>query len=413
MRTTTPSYNSTFQFFQNLSLKLSVQKKFSKMSPFLLSHLSHRIAKQLVQVPTNDDARSHRHIVKMLVTIVTVYSVCMLPHHLLWIIKEFHPMDKTKWRLVSSILYLFIYSNSVANPVIFFFYNKESRYHLKRFCKKFCCCARNMELPFEIGIMKWSATWNSKTDSMNPQERKISKAEQRKLDHLYLEKPGDSDLGVSLPWEAQMVNSQASNTDEFQEYRECDTLTAPTHDTSLFTFNPVASLIDTSEPSQTFSSPATTQNPKLPTEEGKENPRKVPPNPAFHDNDKEEEICVEVESSSSGDGTGRVESIIKEMMEDVAQEMRKDVNSADTGICLLESFFQLDDGSSNGELETAEDDDPRNAGVLCVETRKGQISSSQDLIKELICFLENSPHGTERDICALQEHLRTLPETRM
>ena len=175
----------------------------------------------------------------MLVTIVTVYSICMLPHHLFWIVTGLQDVKPTVYETLSSVSYLFTYSNSIANPLVFFFYNKESRYHLRRCVVRLgCCWARTIEVPFEI--KKWSATSSahSKSDTPHTYEMRSSKA-RLKLDQLFPTKPGDSDLGVSLPWEAQVLNSHVSSdyfpssppVSEHYEYTG-NTLGPPSDDTT-------------------------------------------------------------------------------------------------------------------------------------------------------------------------------------
>lgn len=180
-----------------------------------------------MRVPSRDDERCHRRIVKMLVTIVTVYSVCMLPHHVYWIFTSIHPnVDQSASKIVSSVSYLFTYSNTVANPIVFFIYNTESHYYLKRMSRKFCC-GRTVNITFELE--KWSISWSGATKSDSPRsfDTKTTNDEQ-KLKQLFPPKPSDSDVGVSLPWEAQILNSP-----ELLSYREYSSSTHFKHSQSM------------------------------------------------------------------------------------------------------------------------------------------------------------------------------------
>ena len=321
-------------------------------------------------------------------------------------------MPEDSYGVIGTIAYLFTYSNSVANPVIFFWYNKESRYHLRRFCRKCCCCSRNVGLPFEIRINKWSATWsgNSKTDLNNPHESKhIVKADHMKLNPFQV-KPGDSDLGVSLPWEAQILNSHTSCNDEYQDITR-DTLPLPVQNHFVYTSYPPASPIGKVVPRDSCSppqgeTPGVVEPSEIATEEGKEAPEKVERVLSFEDAKEEEE------ESSSEDETKRVEDLIKKMMDDITFEMTKDMtNNTDNGINVFDHFSQLNDSSSTFELET--EDEADRGSVTCLETGPQKIFSSQDLIKDMISLFDNAPQGTDGDISALREHLRNLPETRM
>ena len=348
----------------------------------------------------------------------------MLPHHLFWIINEFNTMPADSYGVIDTIAYLFTYSNSVANPVIFFWYNKESRYHLRRFCLKCCCCSRNTGLPFEVRINKWSATssGNSKTDLSNPHEGKhIAKADHMKLNPFQV-KPGDSDLGVSLPWEAQILNSHTSCNDEYQDITR-DTLPLPVQNhfvyTSYLPGSPIAKVVprDDFSPQQGETS-GVVEPSEIATEEGEEAPEKVERVLSFEDvkeeGEEEKEEEEEEDDDDDDDETKRVEDLIKKMMDDITFEMTKDVtNNTDNGVNVFDRFSQLNDSSSTFELETGDEAETDYGSVTCLETGPQKIFSSQDLIKDMISLFENSPQGTDGDRSALREHLKNLPETRM
>ena len=418
----------------------------------------HRIAKELVHVPTQDDVRSHRHIVKMLVTIVTVYSVCMLPHHLFWIVIGFaQDVDDTVKDTVSSVSYLFTYSNSVANPVVFFFYSKESRYHLRRYINKLFC-TRSMDVPFEI--KKWSATWSgaSRSDSQRQQERKSSK-DHLKLDKLFPPKPGDSDLGVSLPWEAQVMTSQASS-DGYRDYFS----SPPIHEHSLAPDDPLEYANDPTNPFMYAGVPQLTRT--YPSEttldmahenedsfidgrtctgditEGGESKDEDfgeemggCDEPFYDDkdevfvhttNENEEKVLfgncqknlagdqdeylddeipsddeeVETASNCSEDDATRVQHMIERMMQDIRHELKHD--GAMNGMKKLEDILSLNESSSNGEWEAMNCGEGLNGSVTHIET------SAQNLVKDVM-----GCHGGEKDMNGFREHFENSPETRM
>ena len=71
----------------------------------------------------------------MLAIIVLVFAICTLPHHLMWLILDFSAgtLWVHFWDLLN-IMYIFTYTNSVANPIVFFVFNEELR---KMMLKKF------------------------------------------------------------------------------------------------------------------------------------------------------------------------------------------------------------------------------------------------------------------------------------
>jgi hypothetical protein len=388
----------------------------------------------------------------MLVTIVTVYGVCMLPHHLFWIVAGLESIDPTTKTTVWSLSYLFTYSNSVANPLVFFFYNKESRYHLRRFFKKIFC-ARTMEVPFEI--KKWSATWSgvSRTDSQRPNDRRSSK-DLLKLDKLFPPKPGDSDLGVSLPWEAQVMTSPVSS-ESYRDYLS----SSPIPEHSISPADPLEYTNDTTNPFMYAGVPQGTQTGpnKPPLDIVHENEERHMDNDACakdvsggcedSDSDKEtggsgklnsengDEVSVgsteegieekeskndqegaseilddgeipwdeeetEIASDIYEDDTARVQHMIEQMMQDIRHELKQE--GAMNGMRKLDDILNLNESSSNGEWEIMNSGQGLNGILVYLDT------SSQDLVKDTTGY-----QGSENDISKLKKHLESLPETRM
>ena len=372
----------------------------------------------------------------MLVTIVTVYGVCMLPHHIFWIVGGLEDVDQTVYDTVSNIIYLFTYSNSVANPLVFFYYSKESRYHLRRFFNKLPC-ARTIDVPFEI--KKLSATWSgvSKSDSQRPHDRNSSK-EHLKLDKLFLPKPGDSDLGVSLPWEAQVMTSHASSG-SYRDYLSSpplhphslspeDPLEHTNYTTNPFLYavipegtqtNPTETILDIlHENEESFTDDNACAEdvfevcedddpgeetggcgePKC--ENGSED--SVDSTEGYmsgHDQEGMSEIKdegglpwdeeeTETASDSDEDDTARVQHMIERMIKDIRQELKQDGDGAMNGMRKLEDILNLNESSSNGEWY-------------------GE-GFNGDTVKDMTGYQES-----EEDILGLKKHLESLPETRM
>ena len=402
----------------------------------------HRVAKELIHVPTQEDVRSHKHIVKMLVTIVTVYGVCMLPHHLFWIVTSFmKDVDKTAYDTISSVSYLFTYSNSVANPLVFFFYNKESRYHLKRFFKKLFC-ARTIDVPFEI--KKWSATWSgvSRSDSQRPNDNRKNSKDLLKLDQLFPPRPGDSELGVSLPWEAQVMSSHASS-ESYRDYPASppfpgvpispeDPLEYTNCTTNPFVYveapqnlNPSETTLDTVHENEengmdnnvcvenvsgerehdTPDEKTRECDPQNCENEGSIGSAEECLEEGESENDQKEVLGneddgkipwneEETDIASDEDDTTRVQRMIERMMQDIRHELKQDGSM--NGIRKLDDILNLNESLSNGEWDAINNGESVNDSL----THLG----SQDLA---------GYQGNVKDISELREHLKSLPETRM
>ena len=404
----------------------------------------HRVAKELIHVATQEDVRSHKHIVKMLVTIVTVYGVCMLPHHLFWIVTSFVTnVDKTAYDTISSVSYLFTYSNSVANPLVFFFYNKESRYHLKRFFKKLFC-ARTIDVPFEI--KKWSATWSgvTRSDSQRPHDNRKNSKDLLKLDQLFPPRPGDSELGVSLPWEAQVMSSHASS----ESYR--DYPASPPFPATLSPDDPLECTNCTANPlvyvgvPQNINPSETTLDTVHENEEngmgidacaenfsggcenddirGEKAGEYDPQNcrngnegsigsaeecleEGESENDQKEVLGNEdgekipwdedeTDIASDEDDTTRVQRMIERMVQDIRHELKQ--HGSMNGIRKLDDILNLSESLSNGEWDGKNSGESINNSLIHL--------GSQDLA---------GYQGNVKDISELREHLKSLPETRM
>ncbi|XP_028393523.1 neuropeptide FF receptor 1-like [Dendronephthya gigantea] len=391
----------------------------------------HRVAKELVHVPTQEDVRAHRHIVKMLVTIVTVYSVCMLPHHLYWIVIGFQQnVDETVNKAVSSISYLFTYSNSIANPIVFFFYNKESRYHLRRVFKKLFC-PRTLDVPFEI--KKWSATWSvgSKSESERTRERRSSK-DHLKVDKLFPTKPGDSDLGVSLPWEAQVMTSYCSS-ESYRDYPSSPPLVGsiPEYPTSYgdpveYTNDNTNSFMFAGEPqgTQIFTGESLVDNDDTGGKDDdvhveiaecgrsgcdeecvtKENVGVTSKNnqgEVSEENDEGRcdeapglgEEDTETMPEAYEDDTARVQHMIERMIQDITQELSENESM---------NISYLSESLSNSDWEAIVSRGEGLNGSNLAGT------SAQDLLKIMTGYQES-----EKDVNGFRERLEHMPETRM
>lgn len=395
----------------------------------------------MVHVPTQDDVRSHKRIVKMLIAIVTVYSVCMLPHHLYWMIIELKKVDSSVSETILSISYLFTYSNSVANPFVFFFYSNESRYHLKRFFHKLVC-SRKMDVPFEN--KNWSGTWSgvSRGDSQRPVERSSSK-EHLKLDKLFPPKTGESELGVSLPWEAQVMTSQASS----ESYRDYPS-SPPIPGMSISREDPLEHRCDTANPFFYADLPPhiskmnsnkviqnVVQNNECLKEDGKSvwysgeetvgcdednrgdlSVKSIEGFVSDHLSEsnqeeevskvrgEDEEITWDEEKTVSDifeEGTTRLQHMIDRMIQDIRHDLNQD--SGMNGTRKPGDILNLNESSSNSVWEATMNAEGSTNSVTLAE-----ISAEDLLIGDMKGF-----YGSGKDLSEFRKQLECLPETRM
>jgi hypothetical protein len=373
----------------------------------------------------------------------------MLPHHLFWIVTSLmEDVDQTAYKTLSSVSYLFTYSNSVANPLVFFFYNKESRYHLKRFFKKLFC-ARNIDVPFEI--KKWSATWSgvSRTDSQRTHENRRNSKDRLKLDQLFPPRPGDSELGVSLPWEAQVMSSHASS-ESYRDYHLSpalpevtispeDPLEYANYTTNPFMYaggphdtNPSETTLDTVHENEENDSCAEDVSEECEEDDHGGEAGACDQHNCENENEKgsvgSAEECLEeaeleneqTEVLANGDDaeipwgeeetdtasepyeddTARVQHMIARMMQDIRHELKQDGGM--NGMRKLDDILNLNESSSNGEWDVINNGENMNDNSLT------HLGTSQDLAKDVTGY-----EGNTKDINVLREHLKSLPETRM
>lgn len=87
----------------------------------------------------------HYRILRMLVCYVVVFAVFLLPHQIMWLVKDFGDGDKKLYFTDTlNVLYIFTYSATIVNPLMFFLFNPEFKRHLWHFLK--CECFAKKEL---------------------------------------------------------------------------------------------------------------------------------------------------------------------------------------------------------------------------------------------------------------------------
>lgn len=87
----------------------------------------------------------HHRIVRMMISYVVAFAICLLPHQIMWFIKDFNDGDeKLYFQDTLNVLYIFTYSITIVNPILFFAFNPEFRRHFWHFVK--CQCFTKKEI---------------------------------------------------------------------------------------------------------------------------------------------------------------------------------------------------------------------------------------------------------------------------
>lgn len=113
----------------------------SKLNFFCHSYLSFRVLD-----PERAGRRErHNRILRMLVAYVIVFAVFLLPHQVMWLVRDFGKgEEKLYFKDILNVVLVFTYSVTIINPVMFFIYNPEFVRHLLYYVK--CQCLAKKEL---------------------------------------------------------------------------------------------------------------------------------------------------------------------------------------------------------------------------------------------------------------------------
>ncbi|XP_022240173.1 tachykinin-like peptides receptor 86C [Limulus polyphemus] len=96
--------------------------------------------------------KSKKKVVRMLIVIVLIFAICWLPYHVFFLYTYHYP--ETAYTDYIQPLFLSFYwlamSNSVYNPVIYYWANKR----FKQYFQSVLCCRKNLELPTRPNALK-------------------------------------------------------------------------------------------------------------------------------------------------------------------------------------------------------------------------------------------------------------------
>lgn len=101
--------------------------------------------KQLQRMELMDHSRTtlqrEIHAAKSLAMIVGIFALCWLPVHAINCVTLFHPTlakDKPKW--VMNVAILLSHANSVVNPIVYAYRNRDFRYSFHRIISRYVLC---------------------------------------------------------------------------------------------------------------------------------------------------------------------------------------------------------------------------------------------------------------------------------
>ena len=102
-----------------------------------------RLVRKLSSTMRRGTNEANKRATKMFLAIVVLFTICMFPNQALWIWADFTNADNsTRFFKAVIICWLFTYSNSVCNPVIYAVFSRDFRRGFKRVLKRVFCIRR-------------------------------------------------------------------------------------------------------------------------------------------------------------------------------------------------------------------------------------------------------------------------------
>lgn len=99
-----------------------------------------RLVRKLSSTVRRGTTEANKRATKMFLAIVVVFTICMFPNQALWLWADFsNGADNPNFLKAVIICWLFTYSNSVCNPVIYAVFSRDFRRGFKRAFKKAFC----------------------------------------------------------------------------------------------------------------------------------------------------------------------------------------------------------------------------------------------------------------------------------
>ena len=120
---------------------------------------------------------------KMFIVIVAVFAIFMFPNQVVWLWADFGGgINNPNFSKLSIICWLFTYTNSVVNPVIFGLFSKDFRKGFKRIFESILCCERSI-VKEDVERLQYQSTTKTRSESM--ESNGMDSEPNREGDNLY------------------------------------------------------------------------------------------------------------------------------------------------------------------------------------------------------------------------------------
>ena len=112
---------------------------------------------------------------KMFIIVVSVFAVFMFPNQFLWLWSDFGKgYTNPLFRPAAIICWLFTYTNSVCNPIIYYVFGRDLRVEYKRLYAKLCCRTADRYDPGDAFTNSLRSSFRSTLRRLSLTERKPS-----------------------------------------------------------------------------------------------------------------------------------------------------------------------------------------------------------------------------------------------
>ena len=156
----------------------SVEPKLKKVSSTV------RLVRKLSSTVRRGTTEANKRATKMFLAIVVVFTICMFPNQALWLWADPNGADNPNFLKAVIVCWLFTYSNSVCNPVIYAVFSRDFRRGFKRAFKKAFCLRHRHRRVFNPDLV---ATLTTELKSVGTDiERRKRKNASTEVPKLYL-----------------------------------------------------------------------------------------------------------------------------------------------------------------------------------------------------------------------------------
>ena len=138
-----------------------------------------RLVRKLSSTVRRGTNEANKQATKMFIVVVVVFTICMFPNQALWLWADFSSSGgEIKWFSKAFVIcWLFTYSNSVCNPVIYVAFSRDFRRGFKRVLRRLFCFRRHKLRSGSNAHLVAKLTSELKGAASNTEGRKRKKAD--------------------------------------------------------------------------------------------------------------------------------------------------------------------------------------------------------------------------------------------